>query len=167
MPEPTIALFRDPRGTAQAVHRLEALGIAGIRLASPAPYTVVHRVHRRGSERLLGRLALAGALVGLAGAIALQVFSSTVHPFVVGGKPVLAWPAFTVVCFELTMLGAGVTNFLALAVLGALSRRHVSVAARRAVTSNRLALFVPASDRSPETVEAMRKILADAGEERP
>ena len=46
----------------------------------------------------------------------------------VGGKPILAWTAFGVIMFELTMLFAGVANFLALVLLSAATRRGVALA---------------------------------------
>jgi len=67
-------------GRSRPFRDLEALGVEGLRLASPAPFPVVHRVHRPGTERLLGWLALAGAVAGLATAVALQVYASLFIP---------------------------------------------------------------------------------------
>jgi hypothetical protein len=159
-----VALYADPRRAELAIRDLEALGVDGLRLASPAPFPVVHRVNRPGTERLLGWLALAGAVAGLATAVALQVYASLVHPFVVGGKPVLAWPAFAIVWFELTMLGAGATNFVALAVLSMLARRGVPRAAKEAVVSDRLVLVVPIQGRTADATQAIRNALAGAEE---
>ena len=80
----------------------------------------------------------------------------------VGGQPVIAWVPFGVIMFELTMLGAGLTNFVSMVVLGAISRRKVSRAARDAVLSDRLAVEVPTSGHSPEQLAAMRNALAGA-----
>ncbi len=157
-----VAVFGDAGATDRAVSALEALGVTGLRVASPAPFGFLHRVHRRGRERFLGALVLVGALVGLATAISLQVGTSLVHPFVVGGKPILAWPAFGVVMFELTLLGAGVTNFLALALFGALGRRAFPVAAREAVAGDRFAVVVPAEAATVERQPAIRQALAEA-----
>jgi hypothetical protein len=157
-----IAVFGDSVATDRAVRALEDLGVAGVRVASPAPFAFLHRVHRRGAERFLGWLVLAGALVGLATAIALQVGTTLVHPFIVGGKPILAWPAFGVVMFELTLLGAGVTNFLAFALLGAWGRFSFPAAARKVVAGDRFAVLVPAEAATIEQEPAIRQALAEA-----
>jgi hypothetical protein len=68
------------------------------------------------------------------------------------------------VCFELTMLGAGATNFVALAVLGVLARRGVPRKAKEAVVSDRLALVVPIQGRTPDATQAIRQALAGAEE---
>ena len=157
-----LAVFGDSASTDRAVRALEALGVPGVRVASPAPFAFLHRVHRRGAERFLGWLVLGGALVGLAAAIALQVGTTLVHPFVVGGKPILAWPAFGVVMFELTLLGAGVTNFLALALFGAWGRISFPADARKAVAGDRFAVVVPAGAETIERELAIRQALAEA-----
>jgi hypothetical protein len=159
-----IALFADPRRAEQAVLDVEALGVENIHLASPAPFPVVHRVHRPGTERTLGWFALGGALAGLAAAVALQVVTSLSHPMIVGGKPILAWPAFAIICFELTMLGAGLSNFLAMAVLSALARRGIPRAAKQAVASDCLAVVVPIQGRTSSAVHAIERALAGAEE---
>jgi hypothetical protein len=165
MPNDLIALYADPGQAERAVQELAALGVNDLQVASPAPFPVVHKVHRLGPERYLGWIALAGALAGLVAAVSLQVYTSLVHPFIVGGKPVLSWPAFAIVSFELTMLGAGVTNFSAMVVLGALSRRRVPSAAKNAVASDRLALVVPMrSSREGKESQAIVKVLSSASE---
>jgi hypothetical protein len=53
-------------------------------------------------------VCLAGGVLGLAGAFALQVWTSAVDwPLNVGGKPLASLPAFVPVAFELTVLLAG------------------------------------------------------------
>ncbi len=162
-----VAWFSDPQRAEQAVAALQELGVHGVRLSSPAPLPVLHLVHRLGAERLLGWLALAGAAAGLATAIALQIHASLVHPFVVGAKPVLAWPAFAIVVFELTMLGAGATNFVALAVLAVLARGRLPRAARNVVASDRMVLVVPTEGLAPAAVQAIRQVLHGAEEVSP
>jgi hypothetical protein len=159
-----IALFADPRRAEQAVRDVAALGVENIHLASPASFSVVHRVYRPGTERHLGWFALGGAAVGLAAGVSLQVVTSLSHPMIVGGKPIVAWPAFAIICFELTMLGAGLSNFLAMAVLSAWARRNVPHAAKEAVASDCLAVVVPIQGRSASAVHAIEQALAGAEE---
>jgi len=155
-----IAVFADAGAATRALRALEALGVADATVVSPFP--LAHRGHRPGPERFLGWLVFGGGVAGLTTAIALQAGTSLVHPFVVGGKPVLAWPAFGVVMFELTLLFAGVVNFAGLAVLGAHGRRSFPAAARRALASDRLALVVPVDSSVTDREAAVRGALAEA-----
>src|SRR5581483_3932144 len=52
---------------------------------------------------------LVGGLIGLTTALLLQYWISALsYPVNVGGRPLASWPAFIVVTFELTVLGAAV-----------------------------------------------------------
>lgn len=160
MRKPWIALYDGPDEAADALRSLEGLGIEGVRLISPAAYPAVHMTGRPGPWRLMSWLALIGGLLGLATAIALEVGTSVAHPLDVGGKPVVAWIPYGVVMFELTMLGAGLTNFFALIVLAFASRLRVPKAARRAVAGDQLALVLPAA--AARRRDAVRAALAGA-----
>lgn len=163
MPEnrPWIARYDDPDRAAAALRSLAALDVPGVRVVSQAGYPAVHLTGHPGPWRLMGWLALLGGIVGLAAAIALEVGTSIAHPLDVGGKPVVAWIPYGVVMFELTMLGAGVTNFVALVVLAGVSRRRIPKAAREAVGSNRLTIIVPAAG-DDDRLDAIRAALAGA-----
>ncbi|MEE9612913.1 MAG: DUF3341 domain-containing protein [Desulfatiglandales bacterium] len=47
---------------------------------------------------------LLGGIIGLAVGMGLAIYASSQWKFIVGGKPVLAWPPFAVVGFEFTIL---------------------------------------------------------------
>ena len=78
-----------------------------------------------------------------------------------GGKPILAWPAFGVIMFELTMLFAGAANFLALVLLSAAARRRVAQVARAAVNSEQIAVVVPAERLEGPRGAAVRRALQE------
>jgi hypothetical protein len=57
-------------------------------------------------------VVLAGAIVGLATALGMMWFSTTVHyPLNVGGRPYASWPMFIPITFELTVLGSALLGF--------------------------------------------------------
>ncbi len=167
MPDPLMALYDDPDAAANAVRKLHARGVADVRLTSPAAYPVVEETGHPLGLQQLGWLALGGGLLGLATAIALVTYGSLAEPLVVGGKPVLAWPAFSVVMFELTMLGAGLTNFVAVIFFSALARRGVAKSARLAAAQGHIAVLVPLAQRSADEVAQIRALLGDALEVSP
>ena len=47
-----------------------------------------------------------GALMGLTMALVLTAGTQVAYPMVTGGKPILAFPAMTIICYEGTLLGA-------------------------------------------------------------
>jgi len=61
------------------------------------------------------RWVLVGGLTGFASGWALTVGTALAWPLRVGGKPIVSWPAFFVIAFELTILFAalaGLAGFL-------------------------------------------------------
>jgi len=61
------------------------------------------------------RWVLAGGLAGFASGWALTIGTALAWPLRVGGKPIISWPAFFVIAFELTILFAalaGLVGFL-------------------------------------------------------
>ena len=53
-------------------------------------------------------LTLIGGLMGLAAMFSLETWVSVIaYPLNIGGRPLYSWPAFIVVCFEMTVLFGG------------------------------------------------------------
>lgn len=167
MPDDLVVVFSDPDAAAGALRGLNAAGVPGARVVSPAPYPAVHLTGQPGPWRWLGTIALVGGLTGLGSATALQVMTSRSLNIIVGGKPIVAWPAFGVVMFELTMLFAGIFNFSALVLLSALARRRVSARARGQVDTERIVVVVPGAEAGGSRQALVRAALKDAVEVRP
>ncbi|MGO9063119.1 MAG: quinol:electron acceptor oxidoreductase subunit ActD [Myxococcaceae bacterium] len=162
MPDQLVAVYADPDQALRAVQALRAQGVANAQVSSPAAYPVVHEVKATAHTRALGWVALLGGLIGLGCATALEAGTSQALGLVVGGKPILAWTAFAVVMFELTMLFAGAANFVALIVFCALARHKVARAIRDQVSSERIVVVVPIGGLEPHARDAVRSVLGDA-----
>jgi hypothetical protein len=63
-------------------------------------------------------------VVAGAGALALQVYASLDYPFNVGGRPVLSWPAYSIVTFAMTMVGATLGAMLSMLWLNGFPRPY-------------------------------------------
>jgi hypothetical protein len=161
MPEPVVTLFEDPDAAARALRRLREAEVTDARVVSAVPFPAVHLTGRPGPWPVLGKVALAGAITGLTTAALLQALTSRSMGLVVGGKPILAWPAFGVIMFELTMLFAGVANFVALVLLSAAARRRVALAARAAANSEQIAVVVPGERLEGPGAAAVRSALGE------
>jgi hypothetical protein len=115
MPERgALGSFAEPAPAARVARRLRERGFE-VRAAMPAPFPdVVAALGRPRSP--IQWVTFPGALVGLLGGIALTAGTSLSWALVTGGKPILSWPAFIVVIFELTVLVGSLTNLLAVSV---------------------------------------------------
>ena len=117
MPARLLGTFAEPAAAAAAIRALRAAGCQRIQAAMPAPFPeVVAALGRPRSH--LGAITWSGALLGLAAGIALPVSTSLAWPLVVGGKPIVAIPAFVVIFFELTILIGSLVNLAGSIALG-------------------------------------------------
>jgi hypothetical protein len=58
------------------------------------------------------RWVLIGGITGFATATALTGLTAVAYPLVTQGKPILSWPAYFIIMFEMTILFAGLFGFL-------------------------------------------------------
>ena len=106
--------FAEPADAARAARRLRERGFE-VRASMPAPFPdVVAALGRPRSP--IQYVTFPGALVGLLGGIALTAGTSLSWRLVTGGKPIVSWPPFVVVIFELTVLVGSLTNLVAVSV---------------------------------------------------
>jgi hypothetical protein len=102
-----VAAFDDEARLLAAVAYARAHGHDVLDVHGPYPVHGLPEACRLAPSRLPWACLVAG-LVGLAGGVALQVWTSAVDwPLNVGGKPAASMPAFVPVAFELTVLFAG------------------------------------------------------------
>lgn len=111
-----LAEFDEPEKLLEAVARTRAEGFVSLDACSPFPI--------EGMEKALGLKDNRGAWATLAGGIAgaltgyyMQVYTNYDFPINVGGRSLVATPAFMLITFELTVLfavlsGIGMTLFL-------------------------------------------------------
>ncbi len=117
MPARVLGTFGEPGAAASAIRALRAAGCEEVRTAMPAPFPEV--VAALGKQRSrLGAITWTGALLGLACGIALPVTTSLAWPLFVGGKPIVAVPAFVVIFFEVSVLIGSLTNLAGSIALG-------------------------------------------------
>ena len=102
---------------------------------------------------------LIGGLTGTTAAFAMQIWMNRNWPLLVGGKPIVAIPAFVVVGFELTVLIGSLATLLGVFLL-AVGMRNKGVIYDERYTDDRIGVFVPAAAAEAAGVE---KMLRDAG----
>lgn len=101
------ASFADPEGLLQAVQWLRGEGYEVLDTYTPFPVHGMDEAMGLKPSRL-PRACLAFAILGLTLAFGFQIWSSAFdYPLRMGGKPLIALPAFIPVAFELTVLLAG------------------------------------------------------------
>jgi len=99
-----LAEFENPTELVQAAEKVYADGYRKIDTYSPFPIEAAAEAVGFHKSRL-SLIVLIGGLTGLATAFGMQYWISVIdYPINVGGRPFNSWPAFIIVCFELTVL---------------------------------------------------------------
>jgi molybdopterin-containing oxidoreductase family membrane subunit len=140
MPERgAVGSFAEPAGAARAARRLRERGFP-VRASMPAPFPdVVAALGRPQSP--IQYVTFPGALVGLLLGIALTAGTSLAWRLVTGGKPILSWPPFVIVIFELTVLVGSLTNLAAVSAGTRLGARPAAFPVGVPLDPNLVALF--------------------------
>ena len=144
-----MAEFEQPERLMAAVRAAYAAGYRKMDAYSPFPIEGLSDA--LGFRRtLVPMIVLAGGILGCAGGFLLQVWAMDwSYPLNVGHRPLISWPAFIPVTFELTILAAAFAAVLGMLALNGLPRPHHPVfnVDRFALASrDRFFLYVEARD---------------------
>ncbi len=111
-----IGSFADDTRCANAIEELRAAKLGNFNTFSPIPS---HRIeHAIGKSKSPVRwIVLAGGILGVLTGLAITIGTTYEWRLNAGGKPLLSWPPFIVICFELMVLLGGIFGFLGLLML--------------------------------------------------
>ncbi len=153
-----LAVFADPLQAARAVRAAHEAGHADVRAAMPAPFPEVMEAMAQ-KKSIIGAVTLGGASVGICLGLWLTIGTSLALPISVGGKPVVALPAFLVIIFEVTVLIGGLSNFLGMLIGAFAARRKSFMPHDPRFLRDRIGVFLPGAG------ESARVLLRAAGAE--
>ncbi len=143
-----LAEFPDQEALVEAAHAARDRGYSRLDTFTPYPIEGLGEVLGFDTHRM-GWLSVFGGLFGFFGALAIQVLTNWDYPINVGGRPILAWPAFVVIDFELMVLFAVIFPTLGMLYLNGLPRLHHPLFATprfNLATDDRFFLYVDSAD---------------------
>jgi len=124
-------------------------GYRNIDAFTPFPVEGLSEVLRIRDHRI-GWMSFIGGLAGFFGMLLIQLYVNADYPLDVGGRPILAWPAFFVVDFEIMVLGAVLVPVIGMFYLNGLPRLHHPLFATPRfglASDDRFFLYLEARDR--------------------
>ena len=121
----TIGLFRDPDTALAAAAQLKSSGFEGLEVMSPIP---IHGIDDVLGEKksVIKRFTLFGGITGALFGFALAAGTAVMYVHPTGGRPVITFPPFLIITYEMTILFgilATVLGFLISARFPAISER--------------------------------------------
>jgi Protein of unknown function (DUF3341) len=154
-----VAAFDSPADVERAIEASHRLGARAVSLCSPAfDAKLLQLVGATRSP--VAAWALAGGMLGVLGGLLLTIGTVRQWPaLIVGGKPLVAWPPFLIIVFELAILFASIGAAIGFLIAARAARRFVGAACEPATTDARFTLLV----ESPASVSDTARLLASAG----
>ncbi|MEJ2481804.1 MAG: DUF3341 domain-containing protein [Gemmatimonadota bacterium] len=127
--------------TRDAIERLRDAGHSDFDVFSPFPAPELEEAMGITSSPVR-RWALIGGITGFLTAAALTGLTSLAYPLVTQGKPILSWPAFFVIMFEMTILFTGLFGFAGVLFHTWRSRRRLSPGYREVFSVDRFGVYL-------------------------
>jgi hypothetical protein len=145
----------------EAIERLRAKGFP-LTVYSPTPRHEIEEA-LEAPESAVRIFTIMGAFTGTAAGAALAIWTSLDWPLIVGGKEIVALPAFSVIMFEVTILLGALSTVAGLFLTGGLPRiGRPEGLYHPSFTSNRFGVFVHVA---PEHFEEVQTIMTESGSE--
>ena len=127
-----ISSFADEAQCARAIEELRAAKVGDFNTFSPIPsHKIEHAIGKQKSP--VRWIVLAGGISGVLTGLAITIGTTYEWRLNAGGKPLLSWPPFIIICFELMVLLGGIFGFLGVLVLVGYSRDRDCAGLRRAL----------------------------------
>ena len=150
--------FERPEELLAAARKVSEAGYKKVDAYSPFP---VHGVDEAiGAKTILPWLIFGGGLGGGLGGFAMMTFASAVHyPLNIAGKPLVSWPSFMPITFELTVLLASATAVFGMLFLNGLPQPYnpvFNVPGFERASQDRFFLCIEAKDPNFDLVETSR-----------
>lgn len=154
-----VAQYETLGATRAAIERLREAGHADLEVFAPFPAPELEEAMGIVSSPVR-RWALIGGITGFATATALTALTSLAYPLITQGKPILSWPAFFVIMFEMTILLTGLFGFAGVLFHTHRSRRRISAGYRETFSVDRFGVYVVDAGAGKGDLETL---LRDAG----
>src|ERR1700731_2403123 len=102
-----ISSFSDETHAAHAIENLRAAQVADFHTFSPIPsHKIEHAIGKKKSP--VRWIVLMGGISGILTGLAITIGTTYEWRLNAGGKPLLSWPPFIIICFELMVLLGGI-----------------------------------------------------------
>jgi len=151
-----IGSFDDDTGCANAIEELRAAKVGEFHTFAPFPS---HRIeHAIGKKKSPVRwMVLGGGITGILTGLAVTIGTTYEWRLNAGGKPLLSWPPFIVICFELMVLFGGISGFLGVLMMSGIPATEIAPGYDGRFGEDRFGLVVRCEETEAERIESMLK----------
>jgi len=151
-----ISSFADDAQCARAIEELRAAKIDELSTFSPIPsHKIEHAIGRRKSP--VRWIVLGGGISGILTGLAITIGTTYEWRLNAGGKPLLSWPPFIIICFELMVLLGGIFGFLGVLGLSGMPATEIAPGYDGRFGEDRFGIVVRCEEAEAARVESVMK----------
>jgi hypothetical protein len=151
-----ISSFADDAQCANAIEELRAAALDDFNTFSPIPsHRIEHAIGRKKSP--VRWMVLTGGISGILTGLAITIGTTYEWRLNVGGKPLLSWPPFIIICFELMVLLGGISGFLGVLGLSGIPATEIAPGYDGRFGEDRFGIVVRCDEAEAVRVEEMMK----------
>jgi hypothetical protein len=149
-----IASFADDQLCAGAIKGLREAAIGDFETFAPIPS---HRIqHAIGLAKSPVRwVVLAGGIAGVLAGLAVTIGTTYEWRLNAGGKPLLSWPPFIIICFELMVLFGGICGFFGVLAFAGIPASRSKPHFKSRFTGDRFGVVVRCEEGEASRVESL------------
>ena len=151
-----ISSFADDTQCAHAIEELRAAQVGDFNTFSPIPsHKIEHAIGR--SKSPVRWLVLAGGISGVLTGLAITIGTTYEWRLNAGGRPLLSWPPFIIICFELMVLLGGIFAFFGVLMLSGVPTSAMAPGYDKRFGEDRFGIVVRCDEAEAARVESMLK----------
>ena len=156
-----ISSFVDETRCAHAIEELRAAKIGNFNTFSPIPsHKIEHAIGK--SKSPVRWIVLMGGISGILTGLAITIGTTYEWRLNAGGKPLLSWPPFIIICFELMVLLGGIFGFTGVLGLSGIPATEIARGYDGRFGEDRFGIVVVCDEHEAARVES---ILKESGAE--
>ncbi|HKN12180.1 MAG TPA: DUF3341 domain-containing protein [Candidatus Binatus sp.] len=151
-----ISSFADDAQCAHAIEELRAAQVGDFNTFSPIPsHRIEHAIGRKKSP--VRWIVLMGGISGILTGLAITIGTTYEWRLDAGGKPLLSWPPFIIICFELMVLFGGIFGFLGVLMLSGIPATEIAPGYNGRFGEDRFGIMVRCDEAEAARVESMMR----------
>jgi hypothetical protein len=151
-----IGSFSDESQCAHAIEELRSVQVADFSTFSPIPsHKIEHAIGK--SKSPVRWIVLTGGISGILTGLAVTIGTTYEWRLNAGGKPLLSWPPFIIICFELMVLLGGIFGFLGVLGLSGIPATEIEPGYSGRFGEDRFGIVVRCDEAEAARIEKMMK----------
>jgi hypothetical protein len=151
-----VSSFADDAQCAKAIEELRAAKVGEFNTFSPIPsHKIEHAIGLKKSP--VRWIVLIGGISGILTGLAITIGTTYEWRLNAGGKPLLSWPPFIIICFELMVLLGGIFGFLGVLGLSGIPATEIAPGYDGRFGEDRFGIVVRCDEAEAARVESMMK----------